>query len=185
MQIVTTHVHHRQAQRNPALPSQSVEAAAVRGRVVPRLRRPTRRHFSARAGEAVDSADAAKTSGSWTNRPNLATQCFGCRADKRKYVQVAVTSGTRERAKRSASAVLVVCTVSALLLFRGCGASVGNCDYHSVQMKNKKSILFFWNFIRQNTDTNRDGAEFVTHSEIEISPLFGEQWPDHYTVRTC
>ena len=43
---------------------------------------------------ASDSADAAKTSGSWPNRPNFATQCFGCRADKRKEVHITVTSGT-------------------------------------------------------------------------------------------
>ena len=53
-------------------------------------------------GRALDSADAR----SWANRPNLATQCYGCRADKRKEVHITVTSGTRERAKRSASVVL-------------------------------------------------------------------------------
>ena len=31
-------------------------------------------------GGASDSADAARTSGSWANRPDLATQCFGRRA---------------------------------------------------------------------------------------------------------
>ena len=37
--------------QHPRRRSQVTKAAAVRGRVVPRLRRPTRRHFSARAGE--------------------------------------------------------------------------------------------------------------------------------------
>ena len=30
---------------------------------------------------ASDSADAARTSGSWTRRPDLATRSFGCRAE--------------------------------------------------------------------------------------------------------
>ena len=79
-----------------------MEAAAVLGRVVPRLRRPTRRYLSARAGERFtpSTPDHGRT------RPNLATQCFGCRADKRKEVHITVTSGTRERAKRIASVVL-------------------------------------------------------------------------------
>ena len=36
------------------------------------------------AAEHLKSADAAKTSGSWTNRPDLATQCCSCRAEKRE-----------------------------------------------------------------------------------------------------
>ena len=34
-------------------------------------------------GGAPDSADAARTSGSGVHRPNIATRCFGCRAQKR------------------------------------------------------------------------------------------------------
>ena len=35
-------------------------------------------------GRAPDSADTARTSGSWANRPDLATRCFGRRAEKKE-----------------------------------------------------------------------------------------------------
>ena len=35
-------------------------------------------------GRAFDSADAARTAEALANRPDLATRCFGCRAEKKK-----------------------------------------------------------------------------------------------------
>ena len=37
-----------------------------------------------KCGGASDSADAARTSGSWANCPDLPTRCFGRRAEKKE-----------------------------------------------------------------------------------------------------
>ena len=80
---------------------QAMEAAAVRGRVVPRLRRPTRRHLSASAGEQLRPRppDLGRTNP--TSLHNALVVVL-----KKEKLEITVTSETRECAKRSVSAVL-------------------------------------------------------------------------------
>ena len=59
---------------------QAVDAAAVRGRTVPRLRRHMPPYRA--CGGALRATIAARTSRSHANSPDLATQCCGRRARK-------------------------------------------------------------------------------------------------------